>query len=386
MVGSLIAPRLCYLFLCFVLLCEYFSYQAKGEKKAWYMFTSEDMTEGYDRKKPAKPKKKYNKQKMLPISPSLLLDSQDENSSRYKSPIVHSTSQVNQRSPLSNITNFAATAGGHQLYATPPLPFMSYGPSTSQGAGVNGSIDSCFSNITSLEGGLPYSNSVSKRKATRFTLDYGRALFNEQALPNVQDSNDFVEGFHPRIKFHKISDKSTRSRGYLSMKDYYSYAFQVREHEGMTPRLGGRLFQQYMVDAYSSIEQTRLWWFRTHQTILRNELYSHICDSIKKGDSKTSNVGKGVILPAGFVGSKRYMQQNFQDALAVCRYVGHPDIFLTMTCNPLWDEIMKMMEYLPGCIASNCPDIISRVFRLKLDQLLTDIKKKQHFGVCTGGI
>lgn len=76
---------------------------------------------------------------------------------------------------------------------------------------------------------------------------------------------------------------------------------------GMTARLGGRLFQQYMVDAFSAIEQTRLWWFRINQTILRNELYSHICDSVKFGDSSTSTIGKGVILPSGFVGSRRYM-------------------------------------------------------------------------------
>lgn len=154
----------------------------------------------------------------------------------------------------------------------------------------------------------------------------------------------------------------------------------------MTPRLGGRLFQQYVVDAFSSIEQTRLWWFRKNQTILRNELYSHICDSVRNGDLSSANVGKGVILPAGFVGSKRYMQQNFQDALAVCRHVGHPDIFLTMTRNPLWDEIQKMMLFLPGCKTENSPDIISRVFRLKLDQLTNDIKKKAFFGVCVGGI
>ena len=80
------------------------------------------------------------------------------------------------------------------------------------------------------------------------------------------------------------------------------------------------------------------------------------------------------------------MQQNFQDALAVCRHVGHPDIFLTMTRNPLWDEIQKMMLFLPGCKTENSPDIISRVFRLKLDQLTNDIKKKAFFGVCVGGI
>nr|XP_017245432.1 PREDICTED: uncharacterized protein LOC108217092 [Daucus carota subsp. sativus]XP_017245433.1 PREDICTED: uncharacterized protein LOC108217093 [Daucus carota subsp. sativus] len=139
-----------------------------------------------------------------------------------------------------------------------------------------------------------------------------------------------------------------------------------------------------MVDEFSTIEQTRLWWFRTHQTTLRNELYSHICDSLRKGDSNSATVGKGVILPAGYVGSKRYMQQNFQDALAVCRHVGHPDIFLTMTCNSMWDEIQRMMTYVPGCTPANSPDIVSRVFRLKLEQLTNDIKKKSFFGKCIG--
>ncbi|XP_074335081.1 uncharacterized protein LOC141672390 [Apium graveolens] len=192
------------------------------------------------------------------------------------------------------------------------------------------------------------------------------------------------DGFHSKIKFQKTTDSSCKPRGFLSLKNYCSYTFQIRESDGLTHRLGGRLFQQYMVDAFSTIEQTRLWWFRTHQTTLRNELYSNICRSLSRDDVDSSNTGKGIVLPAGYVGSKRYMQQNFQDALAVCRYIGNPDIFLTMTCNSLWDEIQKMMEYVPGCIAPNCPDIISRVFRLKLDQLMVDIKDQKHFGVCIG--
>lgn len=153
----------------------------------------------------------------------------------------------------------------------------------------------------------------------------------------------------------------------------------------MTARLGGRLFQQYVVDAFSMVEQARLWWLKTHQTTLRNDLYSHIADSIRNGDTDASNLGKSFILPAGYVGSKRYMQQNFQDALAVCRHVGHPDIFLTMTCNPMWDEIVQMMKRIPFGTPVDNLDIISRVFKLKLDQLLDDIRKKDFFGKCTGG-
>ncbi|KAL8135484.1 hypothetical protein AgCh_010212 [Apium graveolens] len=51
----------------------------------------------------------------------------------------------------------------------------------------------------------------------------------------------------------------------------------------------------------------------------------------------------------------------------------------------LFQQYMKMMECAPGCIAPNYPDIISRVFRLKLDKLMGDIKDKKHFGVCIGG-
>ncbi|KAK1359405.1 hypothetical protein POM88_043879 [Heracleum sosnowskyi] len=34
----------------------------------------------------------------------------------------------------------------------------------------------------------------------------------------------------------------------ISMKEYYSYKFQVRTNEGITPRLGGRLYQQLKLD------------------------------------------------------------------------------------------------------------------------------------------
>ncbi|XP_074346339.1 uncharacterized protein LOC141685113 [Apium graveolens] len=44
------------------------------------------------------------------------------------------------------------------------------------------------------------------------------------------------------------------------------------------------------------------------------------------------------------------------------------------------------MEYLPGMDVANKPDVIARVFKLKLDQLLYLIKNKNYFGKCIGGI
>ncbi|WOH15530.1 hypothetical protein DCAR_0935071 [Daucus carota subsp. sativus] len=190
------------------------------------------------------------------------------------------------------------------------------------------------------------------------------------------------DGFHLGLKYESTEEQRGKTRESITLKDYYAYRLQVRHNEGL---LGGRLFQQYIVDAFSTIEQARLWWYRTHQTTLRSELYSHICDSVRSGDSDKSNLGKSFILPAGYVGSKRYMQQNFQDALAVCRHIGHPDIFLTMTSNPMWPEVIEMMKLIPFGTPVDNPDIIARVFKLKLTQLLNDIRQEGFFGKCIGG-
>ncbi|XP_074360913.1 uncharacterized protein LOC141701157 [Apium graveolens] len=83
-------------------------------------------------------------------------------------------------------------------------------------------------------------------------------------------------------------------------------------------------------------------------------------------------------------GSQRYISQHFKDALALCRAIGHPSLFLTMTCNTKWPEITEIMKSLPGVDVCDAPDIVSRVFKLKLDQLMHLIKKKNYFGKCIG--
>lgn len=153
----------------------------------------------------------------------------------------------------------------------------------------------------------------------------------------------------------------------------------------MNLHLGGRLWQQFVVDAFAAVEQYRLDWIKGHQHIIRSDLYKSIRDFIQKGDTNPQNVGQNVILPATFTGSQRYMNQYFKDSLAICRTIGHPSLFLTMTCNTQWPEIKHMLEYLPGVDVADAPDIIARVFKLKLDQLLDLIKNKNYFGKCIGG-
>ena len=90
-------------------------------------------------------------------------------------------------------------------------------------------------------------------------------------------------------------------------------------------------------------------------------------------------MGKRIILPASHIGGRRYMFQNYHDGLAICRVYGPPDYFLTFTCNPRWLEITESL-FEPGQTASDRSDIIVKVYHLKVDDLLDDIRSGTIFG------
>ncbi len=58
--------------------------------------------------------------------------------------------------------------------------------------------------------------------------------------------------------------------------------------------------------------------------------------------------------------------------------MGHPNIFLTMTCNPNWPEIRRAL--LPGQSSQDRPDLCARVFNLKLKELMEAVIKDKIFG------
>ncbi|KAG2887376.1 hypothetical protein PC114_g18856 [Phytophthora cactorum] len=85
-----------------------------------------------------------------------------------------------------------------------------------------------------------------------------------------------------------------------------------------------------------------------------------------------------IILSSSFPGGVRYMRQQYYDSMAIVRQFGKPDLFITVTTNPKWPEIQDSL--LPGQTASDQPDIVARVFKMKLKALLEDIVKNRVFG------
>ncbi|XP_062206073.1 uncharacterized protein LOC133907870 isoform X6 [Phragmites australis] len=127
-------------------------------------------------------------------------------------------------------------------------------------------------------------------------------------------------------------------------------------------------------------ESERLTYHFFHQAELRSETYQGITEAINKGASRGKDVGIKRTLPSSFIGSKRYLIQNYHDCMAICRVYGAPQLFITQTCNSNWLEIIEGIKYESGQKPHDRNDIIVRVFHLKLHELLNDLKDGSTFG------
>lgn len=139
----------------------------------------------------------------------------------------------------------------------------------------------------------------------------------------------------------------------------------------------GRCLQQYIVDMYVKIENTRLDFFRYNQETIRADLYQGILDTLESGENSAANVHR-VILPPSFLGGPRDMKKRYLNAMSLVQRYGKPDLFITMTCNVNWPEIKN--ELAVGEEAQNRPDLVARIFRAKLLALKKHIMEKQVFG------
>lgn len=169
----------------------------------------------------------------------------------------------------------------------------------------------------------------------------------------------------------------------ISKREFECYRIMCRRDKLNPIIMCGTLYQHFITDKDAELEGHRLYFLRTHQKELRADSYVGFQDfvarklaSVLNGNEKT---GRAVILPSTHVGSPRYMQQNYQDAMAIVAKFGRPSLFVTFTCNPNWREIK---ENLGSKLlnAQDRPELIARIFDLKRRAFFDDILKKNIFG------
>ncbi|GFT79695.1 putative DNA helicase [Trichonephila clavipes] len=165
----------------------------------------------------------------------------------------------------------------------------------------------------------------------------------------------------------------------VSAMNYYSYRLMIRQNAENHILKCRQLFHQYIIDMYVKIETERLLYIRLNQIELRSEQYIHLRDAIvNDGNVNPNELGRMAILLSTFTGSPRHMHEYAQDAMTYVRAYGRPDLFVTFTCNPTWNEIKELL--LVGQSSSDRHDITARVFKQKLKCFMDFIIKHHVFG------
>lgn len=185
------------------------------------------------------------------------------------------------------------------------------------------------------------------------------------------------DGYHINIPQQHTSNRNQPKT--VSCMQYYAYRFMVRENSLNHLHFFRNLLNQYSVDMKAKMIAERLLYIRLNQKKLRADEYIHLKDALNHdANTNASNIGHNVILPSTFTGSARYMQEKTQDAMTYVRNYGRPDLFVTFTCNPEWEEIKR--ELFVGQKSYDRHDLIARVFHLKMKRLMHIITKKSIFG------
>ncbi|KAE8962988.1 hypothetical protein PR001_g29523, partial [Phytophthora rubi] len=195
-----------------------------------------------------------------------------------------------------------------------------------------------------------------------------------------------------------------RSKREMSLREHVAYRLFQKVDDESALHQGGRLFQQYCVDQRAKCEQEQLRWIASHQAELRADQYRGVQDALlneattvlnegegllteydretgtlqhldgdqRRPDHFLNQIGKRIVLPSTHSGSPRAMYKSYQDSMAIVREYGKPDVFVTMTCNPTWEEIQEKIPE-PNQSAQDRPDIVARVWQQKLAELLKDL-------------
>ncbi|XP_035842029.1 uncharacterized protein LOC110923677 [Helianthus annuus] len=135
---------------------------------------------------------------------------------------------------------------------------------------------------------------------------------------------------------HRGLNPDTNSkRPMCTMREFFAYRLQDRVDKFSLIHNAKRLFQQFVVDAYTMIESERLFYIRRQQTHLRSETVQNIQNASNAGKKDMSKIGTRIFIPSSFTGGSRYMMQNYLDAMSLCKWFGYRDEHMPPNTDPV---------------------------------------------------
>ena len=152
----------------------------------------------------------------------------------------------------------------------------------------------------------------------------------------------------------------------------------------------GRLWQEYTVARYSFQLNNELMYHARNQKTMKVhtwEAYRKFQERKQQNQAADPSVSPGhfiKIMPS-FIGGPSDLANRNHDAMAMVRRLGpRPDIFLTFTCNPLWEELVEEKNRRGVANVNDIPLVLGRVFSQRFQALMNDIVKLGIFGQVVG--
>jgi hypothetical protein len=239
----------------------------------------------------------------------------------------------------------------------------------------------CSDDISAMQIGAMVTEAGSRRDVVVHRCDGailsihdGHPLYHPLAYPLLFPCGNL--GWSEDMRVLSIDQAQERK---LSLAEWARYYLMQREHPTHVQRCQ-KLAMEFFCDVFAQVESRQADFHRlpSQQIKYRAARVAAIEDQLHAGTA-ASNIGKPVVrLPSGFVGSARWYQQLYYDAMALPMRYGKPDLFITVTCNPRWPEITAALP--PGSKWKHHPEIIARVFIRKLRCMIKEIMRDEVFG------
>jgi len=101
--------------------------------------------------------------------------------------------------------------------------------------------------------------------------------FQRERMGSIQEFQSMVLNLENKRENARQRDGEERAHSQV-VSDTCYYAYRLHVRDGPQPPLfyGGKLFQQFVINAWANCEQRKLNWARTHQHTFRSELYQDV--------------------------------------------------------------------------------------------------------------
>ena len=108
------------------------------------------------------------------------------------------------------------------------------------------------------------------------------------------------DGYTIDIKYQSQGRRKQVQRQCVTMQEYFAYEIQIRLNKKSTLLRGWKLFHQFLVDAFATVEGDRLDYIKVNQKQMRSDLFQGFRDAVCRGDIEADNIGKRIILVTSF--------------------------------------------------------------------------------------